>query len=72
MTGKHANFKIQLFTKIYSFLILVFFGLQNCTSYKVKEIEPEDILEEELRADPEGYRSRDIKEKELKKTPNKK
>ncbi len=72
MTGKYANYKIQILTKICSISILIFFGLQNCNSLKVKEIEPDDILEEELRADPEGYKSKENKEKEVKKIPNKK
>lgn len=61
----YNKFKIQYNPKLffYIFLILII-GLQYCSSYKVKEIEVDDVLEEELRADPEGYK--DSKAKDLK------
>jgi hypothetical protein len=55
-------------------LVLTLGGLMNCSSLP-KELEPDDLLEQELRADPEKFRdsgSRDIKEKEEpKKVPKK-
>lgn len=48
--------------------------LMNCSSLP-KELEPDDLLEQELRADPEKFRdseSRDLKEREEpKKVPKK-
>jgi hypothetical protein len=76
MKEVYNKFKIQHNAKLffYIFLILIL-GVQNCSSYKVKEIEVDDVLEEELRADPEGYRenkTRDTKEKDNSKKPSNK
>ena len=77
MKEMYNKFKIQCNAKLLSFIFLILvIGVLNCSSYKVKEIEVDDVLEEELRADPEGYRdnkARDNKEKDnSKKATNKK
>ena len=56
-------------------LVFTLGGLMNCSSLP-KELEPDNLLEQELRADPEKFRdseSREFREKEdPKKVPKKK
>jgi hypothetical protein len=58
------------------FIILVLQCLNfQCISTKYKELEPDDLLEQELRAEPEKFRdseSREFREKEESKKSSKK
>jgi hypothetical protein len=58
--------------KYFAFLVLVI-GLSiitNCKSTEVKEVDMDDLLEEELRADPEPFRElKENREEPAKKTP---
>lgn len=45
-------------------ILLGFFGLQKCSTPEVKELDADDVLEEELRADPEPFR--ELKDKDSK------
>ena len=56
-------------------LIVVQLILIQCSSAKYKELEPDDLLEQELRAEPEKFRdseSREFREKEESKKSSKK